>query len=121
LRIVIESTENDKNYDLNTEITLDNLKLNDNNINGNVGLAVKYKTEYIETSEDESEDDDSPTIAIGSPDDVLKEGEEGSITFEVTTSNIDDNEYLDVSFKDYYDGLFLTYNQVLVTGNKATV
>ena len=45
LRIVIESTEDDKNYDLNTEINLENLKLNDNNINGNEGLAIKYKTE----------------------------------------------------------------------------
>ena len=120
LRIVIESTEDDKNYDLNTEINLENLKLNDNNINGNEGLAIKYKTEYIETSEDESEDEDSPTINIGTQNGVLKAGESGTISFNITTSNIANGESLSISINsgEYY---FSFPSQITVMNNSSSL
>jgi len=121
LRIVIESTEDNKNYDIDTEITLENLKLNDINISGSLGTAVKYQTEYIESSNDDSVDEDEPTISIGSPSGVLKAGESNIITYEVTTSNIESGEFLDVSFNGFYTGLTFINNQIPVLNNKATL
>jgi len=63
LGIVIESEDESKKYNLDTEISLDNLKLNDKNIIGDNNLAVKYKTTYNEEDspddEDEEEDEDT--------------------------------------------------------------
>ena len=121
IRILIKSIKDNKDYDLDTEIILDNLKLSDINISGSSGNAVRYKTEYIESSNDDDEDEDDSNISIGSESRILKSGETGSITFEVTTANITNGEFLDVYFNESYAGLALTNNQIQVSSDKASV
>lgn len=112
--------ENNETYSLKYTVVREGRNVESEIILNNVKFAdTGSGSNYIWILENEPEDS-RPSFIIGSASGMLKAGEVNTISYIITTSNIPDNDTLNVALVDSPAGLSITTSPI-VSGNKAVV